>query len=397
MQSKQYDIFISYNRKDQEVVNEIYTYLINEDYEIWFDKNHNLYSFVTSIENGLKQSLLIMVCIGPHGIKNNTWQKKEIDAAQILSQSDQIKIISVLLPGALIDDIPLLLKPYHIIGIKELPDRTINTVKNEILELLEKEDSLKILNFIKVLRHLNFKKYKQDLQILKNEKLMIKQFILIGNEFMFYFQKLITYKLLLNKKEVEYCLIQFGESVKRVSDKNQEDKRIEYENTIKKKIFYIINRMKQVGMQHVWITIELGVNDIEYYEHIITSYNEYIQEQKVGEIINNHFWLCFFYINENVLNDSAICQKLNNESIDFRFFDKSECEDWNEHHNFDYQTDCINNFIKSFKETKNLSKHVIYELCACVLNKRNFTYDQLKKIFEILSPLPLPEAEVLRK
>lgn len=94
-------VFVSYNRKDQEIVVQAVDRLRQAGILTWFDRDDISAGepWQTVIDKALRTSLSVAVFVGPHD--TGSWQREEIGLAQQLNKYDaEIKIIPVLLPGA---------------------------------------------------------------------------------------------------------------------------------------------------------------------------------------------------------------------------------------------------------------------------------------------------------
>jgi len=377
MQSKQYDIFISYNRNDKEDVEKILNYL-QDKYKIWFDQTSvGTGDWEDKITEAINKSLFLMACIGKNNIGN--YQKIEIEKAC----ENKIEIIPILLPNTPKEFIPECLKNKN--GVVET-NTNMEDLNKQIYKFLETIAIMKIRHFINTLKLLNFNEYKKDLYEIR-KKNWVNQFTIIGNELVFYLQKVITRSMLLDNKEVKYYKIFLGSDNKSLLLKEKVQKN-KFTDIIKGYISDIKTNILNTELNHhICLSIQLDKSNIGYYGDIIKAYEECLTNQSINQIINNHYWLLFIYINDNNINinDKAI-YNIYKDSNDFRYLRKTECKFWFSHHNFDHRTVCIDNFIKQLNNY-NLSDYVINQLCACVLKeiKATVTNEYLLDLFQKLN------------
>ncbi len=123
-QTKLYDVFISYNSKDFDLVNYIVQKLMHFDIRCWFDKSVLFpgMNFQKEIENGLKHSGKILVFIGDDGIGN--WEDLEYRTYLNESIKSGVTIIPIILPKTDKGEIPIFLKNFQYVdfskGINDL-------------------------------------------------------------------------------------------------------------------------------------------------------------------------------------------------------------------------------------------------------------------------------------
>ncbi len=118
-------VFLSYNRKDTEIVRTIYqklspALLKHGDWHVWLDSEDlppgQLWN--TLAAEALKQSNAVVIFFGPHG--EGAWQKVEIGLAQGLQVSDGIPMIPLLLPGAPVElELPGFLQNYTWVDFRD--------------------------------------------------------------------------------------------------------------------------------------------------------------------------------------------------------------------------------------------------------------------------------------
>jgi hypothetical protein len=94
------EVFISYNRKDLDLVRSLRDDLESADIKTWLDtQNLELGErWRPGIQKALKESPFVMICVGPSGLG----QVQELEIEFVLNRAvrDNVKIIPVLLPGA---------------------------------------------------------------------------------------------------------------------------------------------------------------------------------------------------------------------------------------------------------------------------------------------------------
>ncbi|WP_133511930.1 AAA-like domain-containing protein [Candidatus Thiosymbion oneisti] len=99
---KTIDVFLSFNSKAREIVEQIAVYLEDQaDLRVWFDEWQLIpgESTIKNLERGLKAARTCALFVGADG--QGPWQRKELEAAirrQI--QNDDFRVIPVLLPDA---------------------------------------------------------------------------------------------------------------------------------------------------------------------------------------------------------------------------------------------------------------------------------------------------------
>jgi SAM-dependent methyltransferase len=114
-----YHTFLCYNSKNRSSVKVIHDYLTNSGLRVFFDQASLSPGapFQESIEAALRESLSILVIIGPDGV--GPWQEEENYSFQLLKVNThaQKEIIPILLPGAKFgpthSQIPLFLNRYN--------------------------------------------------------------------------------------------------------------------------------------------------------------------------------------------------------------------------------------------------------------------------------------------
>ena len=116
--SPQYDVFISYNSKDREIVTEVANHLNNHDITTWLD-SHAIplgERWVPALEEGISNSKIIAVFIGDNEL--GPWQQYETE----LALNNKYRVLPVLLPGADTKKIPSFLKLFNWLDLR---DRTL--------------------------------------------------------------------------------------------------------------------------------------------------------------------------------------------------------------------------------------------------------------------------------
>src|SRR4051794_25523338 len=99
--SQQYDVFLSYNSDDKEIVEKIAARLIDEFnihpyYDSWDMARGDHWR--VALEKGLAYSKACAIFISPNGI--GLWENRELSAYLDMSVNDnKLRLIPVLLPG----------------------------------------------------------------------------------------------------------------------------------------------------------------------------------------------------------------------------------------------------------------------------------------------------------
>lgn len=161
VQDHEFEVFVSYNRKDHLVVAELISRLHDEGIRIWWDRDivpgRN---WPMELETALTTTPAVAIFLGPNGI--NHYQYNEILRAVEESKNRQISLIPVILPGGS-DDLPLPLKSLQYTDFsgpdgledEEILARLIAGIKGESLnraieeELAQKELRAAILDYYK--------------------------------------------------------------------------------------------------------------------------------------------------------------------------------------------------------------------------------------------------------
>src|SRR5687767_14283674 len=110
-----YDVFLSYSRRDLELVTVIATKLRDSGITVWFDQ-WNLKPgarWQAELEKAIVASRAVAVVVGPEGL--GPWEEPEMQAAISRSVQQKSRVIQVLLPGVKESDerIPLMLRNYQ--------------------------------------------------------------------------------------------------------------------------------------------------------------------------------------------------------------------------------------------------------------------------------------------
>jgi len=107
-----YDVFLSYDTRDERVVEEFVQRLRAEGLNFFLDKWHAGDSWASEIEEALRQSRTFAILLGPSGLL--PFQREEMDAALARTARDRsYRVIPVLLPGASPSELP--------VDLQELP------------------------------------------------------------------------------------------------------------------------------------------------------------------------------------------------------------------------------------------------------------------------------------
>jgi hypothetical protein len=124
-QSKKYDLFISYSRKNTDVIKQIVNEMQNQGLSPWFDDNsiNPGDNFTTIIQQDITKAKYIVVFIGNDGF--GPWQEAEIDIALDQAISKKCILIPVLLEGVpmqQLKDLKPLLARYQCIQWQDMND-----------------------------------------------------------------------------------------------------------------------------------------------------------------------------------------------------------------------------------------------------------------------------------
>src|SRR5262245_28693539 len=95
-----YDVFLSHNSKDKQVVRELKQRLTSKDLAVWFDEDELRpgIPWQNLLELGIRASKSVAVLVGKDGV--GPWEDEEMQAALILAVEKKRPVIPVLLPGA---------------------------------------------------------------------------------------------------------------------------------------------------------------------------------------------------------------------------------------------------------------------------------------------------------
>ena len=99
MGKETYDVFLSYNFRDQAVVASVAQALAHYNVRVWFDEDIIVAgdSIPQKLNEGLSESRVLAVCFGPAGFGN--WHMQEVGAAIMRRVEKGARLIPVLLPG----------------------------------------------------------------------------------------------------------------------------------------------------------------------------------------------------------------------------------------------------------------------------------------------------------
>ena len=98
--SPMFDVFLSYNSKDREMVREVGRQLSAKGLNVWFDEEELVPGrpWMELLETGIRTSKSIAVFVGSEGF--GPWENKEMEAALRLAVLDNRSVIPVFLPAA---------------------------------------------------------------------------------------------------------------------------------------------------------------------------------------------------------------------------------------------------------------------------------------------------------
>jgi hypothetical protein len=118
----QFDVFLSYNTKDQPSVQQIAERLRGYEIDVWFDdwEIKPGTSFQTSIDRAIRQSRSIAIFISDANL--GPWQTREVESAISVQVGHGIPAIPILLPGAVINSLPLFLQTSRYIDFRDSLD-----------------------------------------------------------------------------------------------------------------------------------------------------------------------------------------------------------------------------------------------------------------------------------
>ena len=120
--AESYDVFLSYNHHEKVAVSRVAKELSRHNVRVWFDEESIVGgdSITQKINEGLAQSRVYAVCLGPDGFGN--WHSQEIGAAIMRRNENGQRLIPVLLPGvSKLVDAPPLLAPLKPVSIEREP------------------------------------------------------------------------------------------------------------------------------------------------------------------------------------------------------------------------------------------------------------------------------------
>ena len=105
------DIFLSYNSSDRQLVQDFRELLLKRQVSTFFDRAnlHVGLSWFDDLQDSLNKARAVAIFIGKSGL--GTWQKREMALAldrQAREEKDKqgFPVIPILLPGAVLDDVP---------------------------------------------------------------------------------------------------------------------------------------------------------------------------------------------------------------------------------------------------------------------------------------------------
>lgn len=100
MQKSGYDVYLSYSRRDAEVVRELERHLVEAGLEVWRDESgiQTGEDWQTALTSALARARFIAVCVGPAGLAAEQFHEIEAAAARTATDPD-VRFAAVLLPG----------------------------------------------------------------------------------------------------------------------------------------------------------------------------------------------------------------------------------------------------------------------------------------------------------
>jgi hypothetical protein len=132
----EYDIFISYSRRDQPVVSDIISKLKQRGVVPWLDQwDIELgHAFIEEIEKILTNVKNIAVFFGKTGY--GPWQRAEVSAVYSRVVSKTCRLIPILLPGVTTSELPLFLQPLNALQITgdKSDEESIDKLVQQILQ-----------------------------------------------------------------------------------------------------------------------------------------------------------------------------------------------------------------------------------------------------------------------
>jgi hypothetical protein len=135
---RNFDVFISYSRKDQDIVKCIAGKLRDRNVKVWLDEWELPVGmqFVPEIEKVLAVVPTIVVFYGSRGF--GPWQQTEVYSVYDRAFRSKCRLIPVMLPGVAAGDLPPFLKTFNGIAINDCSDHTAivrlaNAIKGKTL------------------------------------------------------------------------------------------------------------------------------------------------------------------------------------------------------------------------------------------------------------------------
>ena len=156
------EVFISYDHRDKEIVDQIHRRLDEAGLKTWKDSEDIRAGdhWQSSLETALRSSRNVVVFVGPNNLSD--WQRVEIQMAQKLSmEGDEPRIIPVLLPGAPAEEtLPLFLSLIECVKLNASDrideadlDELLTAIKGNLLSAGEKQAVIEKRTRAAVLRY----------------------------------------------------------------------------------------------------------------------------------------------------------------------------------------------------------------------------------------------------
>ena len=131
-------VFMSYSRRDDEVMRRIVTYLRNQGIKVWVDNEKLIPGtpiWEEEIEKAIKNAPAIVVVLSPDS-KNSEWVRREIS----LADQYRKRVFPVLVRGDEESSISLRLIGRQYVDIRKYEDAGLNYVSASLLRYLEELD-----------------------------------------------------------------------------------------------------------------------------------------------------------------------------------------------------------------------------------------------------------------
>lgn len=133
----EHDVFFCYRRRDRSVVLLLRRKLREKSIAAWMDyKNINLGEpWQQVIDWALENSRIVVIVIGEGGL--GSYQTQEVDVALDLRDQGKLKVIPIVLPGALDSDIPVRLRRLQYVDFRLKKDRPFKTLLDGVRRILD--------------------------------------------------------------------------------------------------------------------------------------------------------------------------------------------------------------------------------------------------------------------